>query len=114
MYTSHPFSYLFSFPEVHIPNYYHNKSNQRNKNAMSAPTSIDLAVPLSQNNMDTPEHKTLYERGLAMRKLVVGEDYVANSLEKGSSDFMRPLQQLATVLPISTPSPPCPSYSLVF
>ena len=55
------------------------------------------AVPLSQNNMDTPEHKTIYEIGLAIRKQVVGEDYVANALEKGSSDFLRPLQQLATV-----------------
>ena len=32
-----------------------------------------------------------------MRKKVVGEDYVANALEKGKSDFMRPLQQFATV-----------------
>lgn len=32
-----------------------------------------------------------------MRKKVVGEDYVANALEKGSGDFMRPLQQFATV-----------------
>jgi hypothetical protein len=55
-------------------------------------------VPLSQNNMDTLEHQILYEEGLAMRKQVVGEDYVANALEKGSSDFLRPLQQLATVL----------------
>jgi hypothetical protein len=72
---------------------------------MSLPTNTDPnakaspgnPVPLSQNNMDTPEHKTLYEAGLAMRKQVVGEDYVANTLEKGSSDFLRPLQQLATV-----------------
>jgi 4-carboxymuconolactone decarboxylase len=54
-------------------------------------------VPLSQNNMDAPEHETLYQTGLAMRKRVVGEDYVANALEKGSSDFLRPLQQFATV-----------------
>lgn len=49
--------------------------------------------------MDTPEYQVLYERGLEIRKQVVGEDYVANALEKGSSDFLRPLQQLATVLP---------------
>ncbi|KIN03989.1 hypothetical protein OIDMADRAFT_40102 [Oidiodendron maius Zn] len=46
--------------------------------------------------MDSPEHKTIYERGLAIRKQVVGEDYVANALEKGRSDFLKPLQQLAT------------------
>jgi 4-carboxymuconolactone decarboxylase len=40
-----------------------------------------------------------------MRKKVVGEDYVARALEKGSSDFMRPLQQFATVCtPLCFPS----------
>jgi hypothetical protein len=83
---------------------------------MSPPTSNDAnpsrgnpvlaTTPLSQNNMDTPEHQSLYEAGLAMRKQVVGEDYVATALEKGSSDFLRPLQQLATVLIIiSSPLP---------
>jgi 4-carboxymuconolactone decarboxylase len=47
--------------------------------------------------MDAPEHDALYQQGLAMRKRVVGEDYVANALEKGSSDFLRPMQQFATV-----------------
>ena len=61
------------------------------------PDHHDTAVTLSQNNMDSPEHKTIYERGLAIRKQVVGDDYVANALEKGRSDFLRPLQQLATV-----------------
>jgi hypothetical protein len=47
--------------------------------------------------MDTPIHQSLYAQGYEMRKKVVGEDYVASALEKGSSDFMRPLQQFATV-----------------
>ena len=47
--------------------------------------------------MDTPEHRTIYEQGLEVRKKVVGEDYVASALEKGKSDFLRPLQQFATV-----------------
>jgi hypothetical protein len=47
--------------------------------------------------MDTPLHQSLYAQGYEMRKKVVGEDYVAKALEKGSSDFMRPLQQFATV-----------------
>ncbi len=51
--------------------------------------------------MDTPVHQSLYAQGYEMRKKVVGEDYVATALEKGSSDFMRPLQQFATVfLPV--------------
>jgi hypothetical protein len=47
--------------------------------------------------MDTSVHQTLYAQGLEIRKRVMGEDYVANALEKGSSDFLRPLQQFATV-----------------
>jgi 4-carboxymuconolactone decarboxylase len=48
--------------------------------------------------MDTPLHESLYAQGYEMRKKVVGEDYVAKALENGSGDFMRPLQQLATVV----------------
>ena len=47
--------------------------------------------------MDTSHHQILYAQGLEIRKKVVGEDYVANALEKGGSDFLRPLQQFATV-----------------
>jgi len=61
--------------------------------------------------MDTSVHQTLYEQGLEMRKKVVGEDYVANALEKGSGHFMRPLQQFATV---SSPSPLTPTLLLSF
>ncbi|CAG8975640.1 hypothetical protein HYALB_00008399 [Hymenoscyphus albidus] len=53
-------------------------------------------VDISQNNMDSPEHQTLYERGIEMRRKVVGEDYVAASLETNSGDFTRPLVQFAT------------------
>ena len=52
---------------------------------------------MRDNNMDTPDHKALFEAGLEMRKKVLGEDYVAASLEKGKGDFLRPLQQFATV-----------------
>ena len=54
-------------------------------------------VTLKENNMDTPEHVSLYMEGLKMRRKVVGEDYVETALEKGKSDFLRPLQQFATV-----------------
>jgi 4-carboxymuconolactone decarboxylase len=47
--------------------------------------------------MDSPAHKELYDKGYEMRKKVVGEEYVAAALQKGSGDFMRPLQQFATV-----------------
>jgi len=57
---------------------------------------------ISENNMDTPTHQNLYETGLEIRKKVVGEDYVANALENGKSDFLRPLQQFATVCYVSS------------
>ncbi|PMD51988.1 4-carboxymuconolactone decarboxylase family protein [Hyaloscypha bicolor E] len=63
----------------------------------SRPTNANKSsFPLSQNNMDTPLHESLYAQGYEMRKKVVGEDYVAKALENGSGDFMRPLQQFAT------------------
>ncbi|KAK2628330.1 hypothetical protein QTJ16_002976 [Diplocarpon rosae] len=46
--------------------------------------------------MDTSAHQTPYGEGLEMRMKVLGEDYVANAVEKGSSDFLKPLQQFAT------------------
>ena len=61
---------------------------------------------LQENNMDSPEHQALYAKGYEMRKKVVGEEYVAGALEKGKSDFKRPLQQFATVcLPCVLPYP---------
>jgi len=56
---------------------------------MSTSGNEKKAVSLKENNMDTPEHQALYEKGLEIRKRVVGEDYVENALEKGSSDFLR-------------------------
>jgi hypothetical protein len=63
-----------------------------------ADSGNEAAVSLSHNNMDAPEHQAIYEKGMAMRMQVVGEDYVANALAQGSTDFLRPLQQLATVI----------------
>jgi hypothetical protein len=54
-------------------------------------------VDIAENNMDDPAHQTIYGRGYDMRKRVVGEEYVAKALDGGSSDFLRPLQQYATV-----------------
>ncbi len=53
--------------------------------------------------MDTPVHRALYEEGYEMRKRVVGEEYVERSLKAGSSDFLRPLQQFATVCVFTFP-----------
>jgi len=54
-------------------------------------------TPLKENSFDSPEHQKLFETGLEKRKEVVGEDYVERSLTNGSSDFLRPIQQYATV-----------------
>lgn len=69
-------------------------------------------MTLKENNMDAPEHVSLYVEGLKMRRKVVGEDYVENALEKGKSDFLRPLQQFATVSPSFTSD--LPTYPLIF
>ena len=82
-----------------------------NKKADAASGGKGKEVDLAENNMDEAAHQTIYGRGYDMRKRVVGEEYVAKSLEAGSSDFLRPLQQYATVRlpcslsPISTPCP---------
>ena len=52
---------------------------------------------LKTNNMDAPPHKEIYEQGYEMRKRVVGEEYVERSLKAAGNEFMRPLQQFATV-----------------
>jgi len=41
-------------------------------------------------------HKVLYNEGLRIRYEVAGKEHVDRSLENGSSDFMRPIQELAT------------------
>ncbi|OSS43935.1 hypothetical protein B5807_11312 [Epicoccum nigrum] len=41
-------------------------------------------------------HNHLFEEGLAMRRSVVGDSYVATALENGSTDFSRAGQELVT------------------
>ncbi|KAF8971175.1 CMD-domain-containing protein [Flammula alnicola] len=41
-------------------------------------------------------HKELYEAGIVMRRQVVGDAYVDKQLKQGVSDFMKPMQDLAT------------------
>lgn len=59
---------------------------------MSSSNNTDL----KPSNMDSAEHKAIYEAGLEIRRKVVGEDYVERSLAN-QTDFSRPLQQYATV-----------------
>lgn len=58
--------------------------------------SREKSVSLAENNMDTSTHQSLYAQGLQIRRQVVGDAYVDTALEKGKSDFLRPLQQFAT------------------
>ena len=39
--------------------------------------------------------ETQYEKGLAMRKQVMGDEFVANALA-GATDFIRPIQEHIT------------------
>ncbi|TFK44196.1 CMD-domain-containing protein [Crucibulum laeve] len=41
-------------------------------------------------------HKELYDAGIQVRRKVMGDAYVDNQLKQGVSEFMRPLQELAT------------------
>lgn len=41
-------------------------------------------------------NKDLYEKGLAMRRAVVGDAYVDAALEANDDDFSRPMQELVT------------------
>ncbi|EXJ79917.1 4-carboxymuconolactone decarboxylase [Capronia epimyces CBS 606.96] len=50
----------------------------------------------SQADRVAEAHKTLYDQGLAVRTDVTGADHVHRSLQNGSSDFARPMQELAT------------------
>jgi len=41
-------------------------------------------------------HRTFYDQGLKIRCEVAGHEHVKRSLRTGSSDFARPMQELAT------------------
>ncbi|KAI5241418.1 4-carboxymuconolactone decarboxylase [Aureobasidium subglaciale] len=41
-------------------------------------------------------HSTLYDAGLEMRNKVAGKEYVDRALANATSDFARPMQELAT------------------
>ncbi len=41
-------------------------------------------------------HKTLYDQGIPIRTDVTGPQHVQRSLQNNSSDFARPMQELAT------------------
>lgn len=52
---------------------------------------------MAANNDKVAEaHKTLYEQGIQVRTEVTGAEHVQRSLQNGSSDFARPMQELAT------------------
>ncbi|KAJ7647358.1 CMD-domain-containing protein [Roridomyces roridus] len=40
-------------------------------------------------------HQELYDAGMVVRRKVMGDEYVNKQLEKGVSDFMRPMQEVA-------------------
>ncbi|KAF8665171.1 hypothetical protein AX16_000635 [Volvariella volvacea WC 439] len=41
-------------------------------------------------------HEELYKAGMEIRRKVMGDAYVDNQLKKGVSEFMKPMQELAT------------------
>lgn len=51
---------------------------------------------MGESNFDGDAHKQIFEEGLKVRRAVVGDVYVNRSLENGSSEFAKPMQQLVT------------------
>ncbi|PPQ97585.1 hypothetical protein CVT26_002313 [Gymnopilus dilepis] len=51
---------------------------------------------MSEQRPNERAHKELYDAGMVMRRKVMGDAYVDNQLKQGASDFMRPMQELAT------------------
>ncbi|KAG6917227.1 hypothetical protein DXG01_003341 [Tephrocybe rancida] len=45
---------------------------------------------------DAEAHEELYKAGMVLRRKVMGDEYVDDQLQKGTSEFMRPMQELAT------------------
>ncbi|KAJ9635313.1 hypothetical protein H2204_005874 [Knufia peltigerae] len=51
---------------------------------------------MSSGDKVAEAHKTLYEQGIPVRTEVTGPQHVERSLQNNSSDFARPMQELAT------------------
>ncbi|KAF8149551.1 CMD-domain-containing protein [Crassisporium funariophilum] len=51
---------------------------------------------MANSNANEAAHKELYDAGIVMRRKVMGDDYVDNQLKQGVTDFMKPMQELAT------------------
>ncbi|EXJ72338.1 uncharacterized protein A1O5_04842 [Cladophialophora psammophila CBS 110553] len=50
----------------------------------------------AQEDRAAEAHKTFYEQGFQIRTAVAGSEHVQRSLQNNSSDFARPMQDLAT------------------
>ncbi|PPQ98714.1 hypothetical protein CVT24_003422 [Panaeolus cyanescens] len=51
---------------------------------------------MSNEGQNESSHHDLYNAGIVMRRKVMGDDYVDRQLKQGASDFMSPMQELAT------------------
>jgi 4-carboxymuconolactone decarboxylase len=51
---------------------------------------------MAAQDKEAEAHRTLYDRGFEIRSEVAGSEHVQRSLQNGSSDFARPMQELAT------------------
>ncbi|OBT46448.1 hypothetical protein VE00_03325 [Pseudogymnoascus sp. WSF 3629] len=55
-----------------------------------------MSTPASTPTRLSEAHATIFDEGLKIRYQVAGKEYVDRSLENGSSDFARPMQELVT------------------
>jgi 4-carboxymuconolactone decarboxylase len=55
-----------------------------------------MSTPASTPTRLSEAHATIFDEGLKIRYQVAGKEYVDRSLQNGSSDFARPMQDLVT------------------
>ncbi|OBT53618.1 hypothetical protein VE04_05339 [Pseudogymnoascus sp. 24MN13] len=55
-----------------------------------------MSTPASTPTRLSEAHTTIFDEGLKIRYQVAGKEYVDRSLQNGSSDFARPMQELVT------------------
>ncbi|OBT96279.1 hypothetical protein VE01_05828 [Pseudogymnoascus verrucosus] len=55
-----------------------------------------MSTPASTQTRLSEAHTTIFDEGLKIRYQVAGKEYVDRSLQNGSSDFARPMQELVT------------------
>lgn len=63
---------------------------------MSNPNPTASTSASASEEQRDAAYDVLFERGIQQRRKVLGDAYVDNQLNKGQSEFMRPIQEYVT------------------